>query len=110
MSDKSLQKMYRTLQDDPFPGKMEISFVDGDTRQTMLYEKAQWEIEGETKGLRYGENPDQPAALYRLINGNLVLGEVSSILPGRYLASDIELLQSGKHPGKINRSPRQVHP
>ena len=102
MPEKNLKKMYRTLREDPFPGRMEIAFVDGDSRQTMLYEKMQWEIDGETKGLRYGENPDQPAALYRLVNGNLVLGEVSSILPGKYLASDIELLQSGKHPGKIN--------
>ncbi len=102
MPDKNLKKMYRTMSDDPFPSRMEIVFADGDNRQVMFYEKMQWEIDGETKGLRYGDNPDQPAALYRLINGNLVLGEVSSILPGKYLASDIELLQSGKHPGKIN--------
>ncbi|MBN1685294.1 MAG: IMP cyclohydrolase, partial [Spirochaetales bacterium] len=102
MKPGNLKAMYRTMQDDPFPGRMEIAFVEGDIRQTMLYEKMRWEIDGETKGLRYGENPDQPAALYRLINGNLVLGDVSSILPGKYLASDIELLQSGKHPGKIN--------
>jgi phosphoribosylaminoimidazolecarboxamide formyltransferase/IMP cyclohydrolase len=54
------------------------------------------------KGLRYGENPGQEAALYRLVNGNLLLGDVRTIEPGRYLASDMELLQSGKHPGKIN--------
>jgi phosphoribosylaminoimidazolecarboxamide formyltransferase/IMP cyclohydrolase len=52
--------------------------------------------------LRYGENPGQEAALYRLINGNLVLGEVESIESGNYLVSDVELLQSGKHPGKTN--------
>jgi phosphoribosylaminoimidazolecarboxamide formyltransferase/IMP cyclohydrolase len=52
--------------------------------------------------LRYGENPGQEAALYKLVNGNLILGEIETIQPGRYLASDIELLQSGKHPGKIN--------
>jgi phosphoribosylaminoimidazolecarboxamide formyltransferase/IMP cyclohydrolase len=52
--------------------------------------------------LRYGENPGQEAALYRLVNGNLVMGETEMIQPGRYLASDIELLQSGKHPGKTN--------
>ncbi|MEJ2473127.1 MAG: IMP cyclohydrolase, partial [Desulfobacterales bacterium] len=61
-----------------------------------------WTIEGENKGLRYGENPGQEAALYKLINGNLILGAAESIQPGRYLASDIELLQSGKHPGKTN--------
>ncbi|MCG8473149.1 MAG: IMP cyclohydrolase [Desulfobacterales bacterium] len=54
------------------------------------------------KGLRYGENPGQEAALYRLTNGNLVVGETQTIAAGRYLASDIELLQSGKHPGKTN--------
>ena len=99
---QNLKAIYRTLQEDPFPGRMEVAFVEGDHRQVMYYEKMQWDIDGEVKGLRYGENPDQPAALYRLINGNLVLGEVSSIEPGKYLASDIELLQSGKHPGKIN--------
>ena len=37
-----------------------------------------------------------------MINGNLVLGGIETIQPGRYLASDAALLQSGKHPGKIN--------
>jgi phosphoribosylaminoimidazolecarboxamide formyltransferase/IMP cyclohydrolase len=52
--------------------------------------------------LRYGENPGQEAALYKLVNGNLVLGQTETVQPGRYLVSDIELLQSGKHPGKTN--------
>jgi len=82
---------------------MEISFLDEKgKRTTLLYEKVLWEIEGERKGLRYGENPDQEAALYRLINGNLTLGEVETVQPGRYLCSNMEILQSGKHPGKIN--------
>ncbi len=101
MSD-DLKKMYRTIVDDHFPARMEISFVDENSRQTLMYEKVQWEISGEKKGLRYGENPGQEAALYRLINGNLMLGDVETIQPGHYLASDIELLQSGKHPGKTN--------
>ncbi len=97
-----LKKMYRTVMNDHFPGKMEISFIEGDNRQTLFYEKVVWTIEGERKGLRYGENPGQEAALYRLINGNLQLGETTTLQPGQYLASDIELLQSGKHPGKTN--------
>ena len=97
-----LKKMYKTIMDDHFPPQMEISFVDGDNRQTLFYEKVDWVIEGVRKGLRYGENPGQEAALYRLANGNLVLGEARTIDPGQYLASDIELLQSGKHPGKTN--------
>ena len=94
--------MYRTIMDDHFPPAMEISFVDGNKRQTLFYEKVTWTIDGVEKGLRYGENPGQEAALYKLVNGNLILGETESIQPGQYLASDIELLQSGKHPGKTN--------
>ena len=99
---EDLKKMYRTVMDDHFPTKMEISFVDDEKRQTLFYEKVVWVVDNVQKGLRYGENPGQEAALYRLVNGNLVLGETQTIQPGRYLASDIELLQSGKHPGKTN--------
>jgi phosphoribosylaminoimidazolecarboxamide formyltransferase/IMP cyclohydrolase len=94
--------MYRTIMDDHFPPRMEISFVDGKKRQTLVYDKVSWVIDGVEKGLRYGENPGQEAALYKLINGNLVLGKVENIQPGQYLASEVELLQSGKHPGKTN--------
>jgi phosphoribosylaminoimidazolecarboxamide formyltransferase / IMP cyclohydrolase len=99
---EDLKKMYRTIMDDHFPPNMEISFVDQDKRQTLFYEKVSWVIDEVQKGLRYGENPGQEAAQYRLTNGNLVLGDSQTIQPGQYLASDIELLQSGKHPGKTN--------
>jgi phosphoribosylaminoimidazolecarboxamide formyltransferase/IMP cyclohydrolase len=99
---EDLKKMYRTIMDDQFPPKMEISFIDDSNRQTLFYEKVTWTIDNVQKGLRYGENPGQEAALYRMVNGNLVLGETRTIQPGQFLASDIELLQSGKHPGKTN--------
>ncbi|MGD2097434.1 MAG: IMP cyclohydrolase [Desulfobacterales bacterium] len=99
---EDLKKMYRTVMDDHFPPQMEISFIDADNRQTLFYEKVIWVVEDVQKGLRYGENPGQEAALYKLVNGNLVLGQTECIQPGQYLASDIELLQSGKHPGKTN--------
>ena len=99
---EDLKKMYRTVMGDHFPPRMEVSFVDEAGRQTLFYEKVTWRVDGVEKGLRYGENPGQEAALYRLVNGNLVLGESETIRPGHYLASDIELLQSGKHPGKTN--------
>jgi len=97
-----LKKMYRTIVEEHFPSGMEISFVDGDSRQTLVYEKELWTIDDVQKGLRYGENPGQEAALYKLVNGNLVLGETETLQPGQFLASDLELLQSGKHPGKTN--------
>lgn len=99
---KDLKQMYKTIMDDHFTPRMEVSFVDGKNRQTLFYEKVSWVIEGVNKGLRYGENPGQEAALYRLVNGNLALGDARTISPGQYLVSDIELLQSGKHPGKTN--------
>jgi phosphoribosylaminoimidazolecarboxamide formyltransferase / IMP cyclohydrolase len=97
-----LKASYRTIMEDHFPERMEIAFVAGDRRTTLVYEKVSWVIDGVRQGLRYGENPGQEAALYRLINGNLTLGEVTTIVPGRTLVSDVELLQSGKHPGKTN--------
>ena len=99
---QDLKKAYRTIMDDHFPEQMEISFVFDDRRSTLIYEKVAWEIDDVRKGLRYGENPGQEAAFYKLVNGNLTVGEVTTIAPGRYLVSDAELLQFGKHPGKIN--------
>ncbi len=104
MSD--LKKMYSTILGDHFPMEMTISF-DG---QTLVYRKKTWNIKQddgkmEERGLRYGENPDQEAALYELVNGNLVLGDCAFIAPGNGLVSGIEpedMLQVGKHPGKIN--------
>ena len=103
MSVKDFKAAYKTMMDDHFPTKMEVSFFnEQDKKQTLYYEKVSWVIDDVEKGLRYGENPGQEAAMYKLMNGNLALGEVSCIQAGKYLASEVELLQSGKHPGKTN--------
>jgi len=99
---KNFSSMYKEIQKDSFPKGMEISFFDEENRQTLRYERVEWDIDGEKKGLRYGENPDQEAGLYKLVNGNLVLGEVECLQGGHPLASEPVLLQSGKHPSKIN--------
>jgi len=105
MSD--LKKMYKTIMDDKFPDDMTVTFGG----QTLLYRKRAWKIPDEKtgelieKGLRYGENPDQQAALYELVNGNLVLGDCRFIDPGNGLVSSItesDMIQAGKHPGKTN--------
>lgn len=101
-----LKKMYSTLLGDAFPMDMTITFGD----QTLVYRKKTWKIPMEDgsvdeRGLRYGENPDQEAALYELVNGNLLLGDCQFIEPGNGLVSAIgveDMLQVGKHPGKIN--------
>jgi len=99
---KDFKSAYKTVVVDHFPRSMEISFIDNKRKQTLIFEKVAWNINNQEMGLRYGENPSQEAALYKLVNGNLTLGEVTCIKAGKYLASDAELLQSGKHPGKIN--------
>ncbi|MDY6935261.1 MAG: IMP cyclohydrolase [Spirochaetota bacterium] len=103
MSD--YKKSYKTIMDDHFPDSLTIEFGD----QRLLYKKRTWKIEDKgsmvEKGLRYGENPGQEAAMYQLVNGNLVLGECRFIEPGNSIISCIDesmMLQSGKHPGKIN--------
>ncbi len=99
---EDLRKAYKTVIDDHLPPNVMISFYFPEGKQELYFEKRTWVIDGVEKGLRYGENPGQEAALYKLINGNLAFGDVTTIQPGKYLASDVELLQSGKHPGKIN--------
>jgi phosphoribosylaminoimidazolecarboxamide formyltransferase/IMP cyclohydrolase len=101
-----LKKMYTTILGDHFPMELKISFGD----QTLVYRKRTWAIPQDDgsvdeRGIRYGENPDQEAALYELINGNLLLGDCKFIEPGNGLVSAIpveDMLQVGKHPGKIN--------
>ena len=103
---QDLKKMYTNILGDSFPMTMTISFGD----QMLAYKKRTWKIEMEDgtvdeRGIRYGENPDQQAALYELINGNLALGDCKFIEPGNGLVSAIpveDMLQVGKHPGKIN--------
>jgi phosphoribosylaminoimidazolecarboxamide formyltransferase/IMP cyclohydrolase len=102
MAANDIKASYRTIMDDHFPSRMDITFHGPSGPQTLTYEKATWVIDNEEKGLRYGENPGQEAALFKLVSGNLALGDVVTIAPGQYLASDAELLQSGKHPGKTN--------
>ncbi len=101
-----LKKMYSSILGDSFPMEMTISFGD----QKLVYRKKTWKIPMEDgtldeRGVRYGENPDQEAALYELVNGNLTLGDCHFIEAGNGLVSAItarDMLQVGKHPGKIN--------
>ena len=104
MSD--IKKMYSTILGDSFPMEMTLSFGE----QKLVYRKKTWKIKDadgtvDERGVRYGENPDQEAALYELVNGNLILGNCRFIEPGNGLVSAIaveDMLQVGKHPGKIN--------
>jgi phosphoribosylaminoimidazolecarboxamide formyltransferase/IMP cyclohydrolase len=104
---EDLKKMYRTLMEDHFPDSLRVSFGD----QSLVYRKRSWKFPDDKtgelieKGLRYGENPGQEAALYELVEGNLTLGACRFIDPRNGLVSAVDeeaMLQEGKHPGKIN--------
>ncbi len=102
-----IKDMYKKVVQDRFPDTITIDMGG----QILSYRKKAWSIydAGEKaeveQGLRYGENPDQPAALYELVNGHIALGDVRFFDFDSGLVSRItegDQLQVGKHPGKIN--------
>jgi phosphoribosylaminoimidazolecarboxamide formyltransferase/IMP cyclohydrolase len=104
---KDYREAYRTVIEEHFPS--ELTVILGN--QKLLFRKRTWKIPdpstGEVieRGLRYGENPDQEAALYEWVGGNLVIGGAQFVQPDQGLISRIteeDMLQAGKHPGKIN--------
>lgn len=97
----NLKDLYTNIQKDIFPDNLTIILGE----EKLEYQKRVWDIEGEVKGLRYGENPDQPAALYELKQGQISCGGLTWRGPGAGIVSSLnesQLLQSGKHPGKTN--------
>jgi phosphoribosylaminoimidazolecarboxamide formyltransferase/IMP cyclohydrolase len=98
---KKLEDMYKTIVREDFPESITLGF--GDAR--VVYRRRSWDIGGERRGLRYGENPDQPAALYEAAEGAPCIGGVRCKGPEHGLVSALNeenMLQAGKHPGKIN--------
>lgn len=105
------RQQYRQIMTDHFPP--EISLKIGD--DTLIYHKQVYKInspDGQTlaSGLRYGENPGQEAAVYRLVNGHLNLAGVEYVGPGGALVSALAdgdpatnmMYGCGKHPSKTN--------
>ena len=104
-------KQYRQIIHEHFPDRLTLTL--GET--TLVYHKQQYRIKHEAGtatigGLRYGENPDQEAALYRLVNGNLALAGVKYVGPENALVSGLGegdpavnmMFGCGKHPSKTN--------
>ncbi len=99
MSD--IKNMYHKIVQDDFPQELTVQF--GDTK--LVYKKRTWNIDNEERGLRYGENPDQPAALYECVEGNINIDGKEYRKPNQGIVSaltEAQMLQAGKHPGKTN--------
>ncbi len=61
MSSQEIRKIYRTAREEVFPEQLTIRLGS----RTFEYSKVQWTIDGKLRGLRYGTNPHQKAALYK---------------------------------------------
>ncbi|MDR2573585.1 MAG: IMP cyclohydrolase [Desulfovibrio sp.] len=97
----NLKAMYNTVYRDDFPESLSIELGG----EKFIYKKRAWNINEEKKGLRYGENPDQPAALYALERGAPSCGGFALRAPDDGIVSALsegQMLQAGKHPGKTN--------
>lgn len=97
----NLKDMYRTIVADGFPDTMTITLGSS----VLTYHKRTWEMGGEVRGLRYGENPDQPAALYEFVEGENKVANLKWRSPKQGIVSALtegQMVQSGKHPGKTN--------
>ncbi len=97
----NLKDMYHKIVNDDFPNEFTINF----NNTVLKYKKRTWNIDNEERGLRYGENPDQPAALYEYVEGNINIDGKDYRAPKNSIVSTLseaQMLQAGKHPGKTN--------
>ncbi len=97
----NLKDMYHKIVNDDFPNELTINF----NNTSLKYKKRTWNIDNEERGLRYGENPDQPAALYEYIEGEINIDGKAYRAPKNGIVSalsEAQMLQAGKHPGKTN--------
>lgn len=95
------QKIYSRLESEDFPDDLSIQLGN----EQFIYKKRKWIVDGESRGLRYGENPGQPAALYQLVKGSAELAGIKFRTPADALISALpssKMLNAGKHPGKTN--------
>ncbi|MDR2301445.1 MAG: IMP cyclohydrolase [Deltaproteobacteria bacterium] len=109
MSSEDLKNIYKKDLTEDFPDQLTIKLGEVE----LVYQKRLFDLPNEQgqivqSGLRYGENPDQGAALYRLINGHLALAGLEFVSPKNGLVSNIGLSPkdaiygSRKHPSKTN--------
>ncbi|MDR1546672.1 MAG: IMP cyclohydrolase [Deltaproteobacteria bacterium] len=106
---KDLRRVYRIDLTEHFPPELRVQLGEVE----LVYEKVFFDLPGENgrqtrSGLRYGENPDQEAALYRLVNGHLALAKLKFVGPedGKLISAlgsaEAPIFGSRKHPSKTN--------
>ncbi|HET7405307.1 MAG TPA: IMP cyclohydrolase, partial [Candidatus Bathyarchaeia archaeon] len=98
MSGQEIRKIYRTAQKEEFPRSLKL-VMDG---RTVEYSKVQWRVDGQDRGLRYGTNPHQKAALYKPVQSNQGVGSVEWVKWGKDGPSATNI-EDGSHGLRIVR-------
>src|SRR6266516_1767971 len=79
MSKQEIRRIYRTALKEDFPQVLRLELGG----KVFEYSKVQWRIGGEDRGLRYGTNPHQKAALYKAKHSEGGIGSVDWIKWGK---------------------------
>jgi phosphoribosylaminoimidazolecarboxamide formyltransferase/IMP cyclohydrolase len=79
MSGQEVRRIYRTARDEDLPLSLKLTIGD----KVFEYSKVQWRVEGRVRGLRYGTNPHQKAALYRPKQSKGGIGNVKWVKWGK---------------------------
>ncbi len=79
MSGQEIRRIYRTARDENLPLSLKLTIGD----KVFEYSKVQWRVEGRMRGLRYGTNPHQKAALYRPKQSKGGIGKVDWVKWGK---------------------------
>jgi phosphoribosylaminoimidazolecarboxamide formyltransferase / IMP cyclohydrolase len=98
MSGQEIRRIYRTAQKEDLPESLKIVLES----RTIEYSKVHWKIEGRDRGLRYGTNPHQKAALYRPAQSGLGVGSVEWVKWGKDGPSATNI-EDGSHGLRIVR-------
>ncbi len=98
MSKQEIRKIYRTARKEDFPESLKL-VMDG---RTIEYSKVRWTIDGQDRGLRYGSNPHQKAALYKPVESRDGIGNVEWIKWGKEGPSATNI-EDGSHGLRIVR-------
>src|SRR5260370_11747545 len=79
MNKQAIRRIYRTALKEDFPQVLRLELGG----KMFEYSKVHWTIGGEDRGLRYGTNPHQKAALYKAKHSPGGIGNVEWIKGGK---------------------------
>src|SRR5437899_2594520 len=79
MSGQEIRRIYRTARDENLPLSLKLTIGE----KVFEYSKVQWRVEGRMRGLRYGTNPHQKAALYKPKSSKGGIGNVDWVKWGK---------------------------